>query len=149
MHSSKECVPYLRQKEHSHILNITPPLNFASKWFTANLAYTLAKYGSSLLVIGLAEELKEFNISVNGLWPRTYISTAAVDMLVGVDKSKKFSRKPDIMADAAYYILSQTNQTGNLFVDENVVKLAGVTDIAQYACTRENADKLMLDAYVD
>lgn len=139
----------MQQKEHSHILNITPPINFAPKWFKSNLAYTLAKYGSSILVTGLAEELKQFNISVNGLWPRTYISTAAVDMLVGVDKSKKFARKPDIMADAAYYILSQTNQTGQFFIDENVVKQAGINDIAQYACTPENADKLILDAYID
>lgn len=103
----------------------------------------------SMCVLGMAEEFKESKIDVNALWPRTFISTAAVEMLVGTDRTQKYSRKPDIMADAAYYILSQKGVTGNFFIDENVVVSAGVKDLTQYACIPENADKLIVDAFID
>lgn len=97
---SKECLPYLQKSNHAHILNISPPLNMKAHWFANHVAYTIAKYGMSMCVLGMAEELKSMNIGVNALWPQTGIHTAALDMLI--EDSKNFSRKPDIMSDAAY-----------------------------------------------
>jgi NAD(P)-dependent dehydrogenase (short-subunit alcohol dehydrogenase family) len=98
---SKECLPYLQKSNHAHILNISPPLSMKAKWFSNHVAYTMAKYGMSMCVLGMSEELKSKNIAVNALWPQTGIYTAALDMLSGGD-SAEFSRKPDIMSDAAY-----------------------------------------------
>lgn len=118
-------------------------------WFANHVAYTIAKYGMSMCVLGMSEEFKG-QIGVNALWPRTAIQTAAVEMLLG-EGSSFYSRKPDIVADAAYVILCRNPKetTGNFFMDENVVCEAGVTDLTLYACHPANADKLMQDAFID
>lgn len=147
---SKECLPYLKKSAHPHILNISPPLNMFPHWFSMHVAYTMAKYGMSMCVLGMAEEFKPFGVAVNALWPKTAIHTAAIEMLSGPE-SDQFSRKPDIMADAAYAVLSGNlkTTTGNFFVDEVVLKKAGITDMKQYACVPENSDKLMPDFFLD
>ncbi|XP_070505381.1 hydroxysteroid dehydrogenase-like protein 2 [Chironomus tepperi] len=147
---SKECLPYLEQSNHAHILNISPPLSMKPHWFSNHVAYTMAKYGMSMCVLGMAEEFKSKNIGVNALWPQTAIYTAAMDMLSGGDSSD-FSRKADIMSDAAYAILVKDPKscTGNFFIDEKVLKSEGITDMIQYACNPANADKLMPDFFLD
>ncbi|CAH0564147.1 unnamed protein product [Brassicogethes aeneus] len=147
---SKECIPYLKKSNHAHIINLSPPLSMKPIWFKNHVAYTMAKFGMSMCVLGMHEELRPYNIGVNALWPRTAIHTAAIEMLSGAE-SAKTSRKPEIMADAAYYILSQDPKTttGNFFIDDEVLKKAGVTDFKQYACYPENADNLMPDFFVD
>lgn len=147
---SKECMPYLKKSNHAHILNISPPLNMNPKWFANHVAYTMAKYGMSMCVLGMAEELKTDNIGVNALWPKTAIHTAAMEMLQGSDSSR-YCRKDDIMSDAAYAILIREPRlcTGNFYIDEKVLKEAGVTDLKQYACFPEHEDELMLDFFLD
>lgn len=110
----------------------------------------MAKYGMSMCVLGMAEEFKGEGIAVNALWPRTLVHTSAAEMLMG-DKSYPFSRSADIMADAAYYVLSQESNklTGQFMVDDDVVQLAGITDLAQYANVKENANKLIPDGFLD
>lgn len=110
----------------------------------------MAKYGMSMCVLGMSEELKSQNIAVNALWPQTAIHTAALEMLSGSD-SATYSRKPEIMSDAAYAILIKEPRTctGNFFIDEKVLKEVGVHDLVQYACVPENADKLMADFFLD
>lgn len=146
---SKECIPHLLKSDHAHILNLSPPLNLNPIWFGNHVAYTIAKYGMSMCVLGMSNEFKG-DIGVNALWPKTAIQTAAVEMLLG-DNSSLYSRKPDIVADAAYEILSSDPKsvTGNFFIDEDVVKKAGVTDLLPYACHPENADNLVIDAFLD
>lgn len=147
---SKECLPYLKKSNHAHILNISPPLNMSPKWFANHVAYTMAKYGMSMCVLGMAEELKTNNIGVNALWPKTAIYTAAMDMLSGGD-SARVCRKDDIMSDAAYAILIKEPRltTGNFYIDEKVLREAGITDFKQYACFPDNEDELMLDFFLD
>ncbi|XP_073847603.1 hydroxysteroid dehydrogenase-like protein 2 [Musca autumnalis] len=148
---SKECLPYLLKSKHAHILNISPPLSMKPIWFENHVAYTMAKYGMSMCVLGMAAEFKDQNISINALWPRTTIHTAAIDMLNGPE-SAKFSRKPDIMADAAYAILSQVPPkapTGQFFVDDKVLLSAGIKDLKQYAVEPANADNLHLDFFLE
>lgn len=147
---SKECLPYLQKSNHAHILNISPPLNMVPKWFSNHVAYTMAKYGMSMCVLGMAEEFKPLNIGVNALWPQTAIQTAAMEMLSGPD-SDKYSRKVDIMADAAYAVLIKEPKiaTGNFYIDEYVLQDAGITDLVQYACHPENAGELMMDFFLD
>ncbi|KAL7727507.1 hypothetical protein ACLKA6_002128 [Drosophila palustris] len=147
---SKECLPYLQKSNHAHILNISPPLDMKAKWFAPHVAYTMAKYGMSMCVLGMAEELRARGIAVNALWPRTAIHTAAIEMLTGPD-SASWSRKPEIMADAAYAILSREPKqfTGQFFIDDEVLESVGVKDLTDYACVRENADKLMADFFVE
>ncbi|KAH8332887.1 hypothetical protein KR074_002340 [Drosophila pseudoananassae] len=147
---SKECLPYLKKSNHAHILNISPPLSMKPKWFGPHVAYTMAKYGMSMCVLGMAEEFKDQGIAVNALWPRTAIQTAAIEMLTGPD-SAKWSRKPEIMADAAYAILCKEPRqlTGQFLVDDEVLESVGITDLTDYACIRENADQLMVDFFVE
>ncbi|EDV53388.1 hydroxysteroid dehydrogenase-like protein 2 [Drosophila erecta] len=147
---SKVCLPYLKKSNHAHILNISPPLSMKAKWFGPHVAYTMAKYGMSMCVLGMAAEFRDQGISVNALWPRTAIHTAAIEMLTGPD-SAQWSRKPEIMADAAYAILTREprQSTGQFFVDDEVLESAGITDLTDYACIRENADKLMVDFFVE
>ena len=132
---SQLCVPHLKQAENPHVLNLSPPLNIEAKWFAPHVAYTMAKYGMSLCVLGMAEEFREEGIAFNSLWPKTLIDTAAVRNLLGGEKAAKHARSPEIVADAAYQILTQDSRqcTGNFFVDEEVLRDAGVTDIDQYA----------------
>jgi citronellol/citronellal dehydrogenase len=112
----------------------SPPLNLEARWFAPHVAYTIAKYGMSLCVLGMAEELRGDGIAVNALWPRTVIATAAVQNLLGGDETIRGSRSPEIMADAAYAILTKPSRaaTGRFFIDDEVLKAEGVTDFAKY-----------------
>lgn len=132
---SQACIPHLAKSPNPHILNLSPPLNMDAKWFAPHVAYTMAKYGMSMCVLGMAEELRSQKIAVNALWPRTMIATAAVQNLLGGDESMAGSRKPEIMADAAYVILTKnsTQATGQFFMDDEVLREAGVTDLDKYA----------------
>jgi citronellol/citronellal dehydrogenase len=132
---SKLCVPYLRKAENPHILNLSPPLNLDPKWFAHHVAYTMSKYGMSMCVLGMAEEFKKDKIAVNALWPRTAIATAAVKNLLGGDATVKHSRKPEIVAEAAYIILTKPSNecTGNFFIDDEVLIENGITDLSKYS----------------
>lgn len=132
--ASKLCVPHLMKSKNPHILNISPPLLMESVWFRSHVAYTMAKYGMSMCVLGMAEELKPEGIAVNALWPKTAIATAAMEMLGGKDVTKN-CRKPTIVADAAYVILTKNSSdcTGKFLIDERVLVDAGVKDFDQYA----------------
>jgi len=132
---SKACLPQLLKSPNPHILNLSPPLNLEARWFGPHLAYTMAKYGMSLCVLGMAEEFKHQGVAVNALWPRTSIATAAVRNVLGSEAAIRGSRKVEIMSDAAHYILTRPSRTctGNFFIDEDLLRTAGVTDFAQYA----------------
>lgn len=132
--ASQACIPFLEKSQNPHILTLSPPLNMNPKWFKDHLAYTISKYGMSMCTLGLAEELKSKGIAANSLWPATCIATAAIKNFFP-DFVYQSCRKPSIVADAAYLILtsdSKTN-TGNFYIDEEVLKNAGVTDFEQYA----------------
>lgn len=133
--TSKYCIPHLKGSENPHILNLSPPLNFEPKWFGPHLGYSMAKYGMSLCVLGMAEELKKYDIGVNALWPITTIGTAAVRNLLGGEEIVKRSRKPEILADAAYFILKRDSAktTGNYFTDEEVLHSEGISDLSGYS----------------
>ncbi|MDB4945740.1 MAG: Oxidoreductase, short chain dehydrogenase/reductase family [Labilithrix sp.] len=139
---SQACIPYLAKAENPHILNLSPPLNMEARWFGPHVAYTMAKFGMSLCVLGMAEELKPKKIAVNALWPRTVIATAAVQNLLGGDETIKGSRSPEIMADAAYVILTKksTEYTGNFAIDDLTLRESGVTDLSKYAMTPGTKD---------
>lgn len=131
---AQACIPHLKKSSNPHILNLSPPLNMQARWFKDHLAYTMSKYGMSMCTLGMAEELKPYGIAVNSLWPRTTIATAAVE--VNFPKEiLQASRKPDIMADAAYEILKSDSHavTGNFFIDEDFLKTRGVKDFSHYA----------------
>jgi citronellol/citronellal dehydrogenase len=132
---SQACLPYLKKAANPHILTLSPPLNMDPNWFAPHVAYTMAKYGMSMCVLGMAQELKPLGIAVNALWPRTPIDTSAVRNLLGGEETLRGSRKPDILADAAYRILTRDSRacTGNFFLDEAVLREAGVTDFETYA----------------
>ena len=134
---SKACIPYLKNGNNPHLLNLSPPLNLNPKWFGAHAAYTISKYNMTMIALGLAAELKKYNIAANTLWPKTTIATAAVKNLLGGEALIKMSRKPEIMADAAYYILQKPSNecTGNTFIDEEVLTAEGITEFDQYAIT--------------
>jgi citronellol/citronellal dehydrogenase len=146
---SQACIPHLAKAENPHILNISPPLNMEARWFAPHVAYTMAKYGMSLCVLGMHEELRPMKIAVNALWPKTVIATAAVQNLLGGDPIIKGSRKPDIMADAAHAILTKksTEYTGHFAVDEDVLRQAGVTDFSHYAVTPGMKDSELIPDY--
>ena len=131
---SQVCLPHLLEAENPHILNISPPLNMNPGWFKKHCAYTMAKYGMSLCVLGMAEEFREAGVAVNALWPRTVIHTAALAMLGGIVDPKN-CRKPSIMADAAHAVLTRDSRhcTANFFIDDEVLLEAGTTDLAGYA----------------
>ena len=131
---SKLCIPHLLKADNPHILNLSPPLNMDAMWFKNHVAYTMAKYGMSMCVLGMAAEFKG-RIGVNALWPRTSIATAAVKNLLGGEAMMQASRKPAIMADAAWHVLTSdaTETSGHFFVDDEVLEGAGVTDLDAYA----------------
>ncbi|MBA2746176.1 MAG: NAD(P)-dependent oxidoreductase [Flavisolibacter sp.] len=143
------CLPYLKKAENPHILNLSPPLNMNPKWFEQHLAYTLSKYGMSMIILGLAEELRQYKIAANALWPQTTIATAAVQNLLGGDALMQMSRKPEIVADAAYHILSKPSAecTGNFFIDEAVLAAEGITDLSIYSVN--SGQGLMKDIFLD
>jgi citronellol/citronellal dehydrogenase len=127
---SKICIPHLLKSSNPHILNMSPPLSMQGKWFGPHVAYTMAKYGMSLCVLGMAEEYKG-KIAVNALWPRTYVATAAIQYILGGDESMKRSRKEDILSDASYIVLTSSCKevTGNFFIDDEVI---GPVDLKKY-----------------
>lgn len=145
----RSCIPHLKKSTNAHILNLSPPINLNPKWLAQHLAYTIAKYGMSMIVSGLAEELKPHKIAANALWPKTTIATAAVQNLLGGDFLMQMSRTPEIVADAAYHILNRpsTECTGNFFIDEDVLKQEGITDFEKYAVNPQQ--KLMTDLFLD
>lgn len=145
----RSCIPHLKKSTNAHILNLSPPINLNPKWLAQHLAYTIAKYGMSMIVSGLAEELKEHEIAANALWPKTTIATAAVQNLLGGDFLMQMSRTPEIVAEAAYHILRRpsTECTGNFFIDEDVLKQEGIKDLEKYAVNPQQ--KLMIDLFLD
>jgi citronellol/citronellal dehydrogenase len=145
---SQVCLPLLKKAPNPHILNLSPPLNMEARWFAPHVAYTMAKFGMSMCVLGMAKELEGDGVGVNALWPRTAIATAAVANLLGGDAMLKCSRRVEIMADAAHAILVRTSRecTGNFFIDEDVLRAEGVSDFEQYAV--EPGNKLMPDLFV-
>jgi citronellol/citronellal dehydrogenase len=145
----RSCIPHLKKSTNAHILNLSPPINLNPKWFAQHLAYTIAKYGMSMIILGLAEELKQYSIAANALWPKTTIATAAVQNLLGGDFLMQMSRTPEIVADAAYYILKRpsTECTGNFFIDEDVLTQEGVNDLEKYAV--DPRQELMKDLFLD
>lgn len=145
---SQKVLPHLLKSDHAHILNLSPPLDMNPKWFKNHVAYTIAKYGMSLCVLGMAEEFRSQGIGVNALWPITAIDTAAVRNVIGDNKMALMCRKPSIMADAAFAILSRDpgTCTGNFYIDEEVLKAEGVSDFSIYQ--HEGATKLMADFFV-
>ncbi len=132
---SKYCIPHLKNSKHAHILNLAPPLDMQPKWFGPHLAYTMAKFTMSMCVLGMAEELKEDKIAVNGLWPRTAIATAAIKNVLGGEELMNISRTPEIMADAAYeiFLKDPAKFTGNFCIDDLVLFEEGVRDFSKYA----------------
>ncbi|HEY0991582.1 MAG TPA: NAD(P)-dependent oxidoreductase [Kofleriaceae bacterium] len=132
---SQACIPFLRKASNPHILNISPPLNMEERWFAPHVAYTMAKFGMSMCVLGMAGELRADGIAVNALWPRTAIATAAVRNLLGGDEAIRGSRKPSIMGDAAHAILTKPARefTGKFCIDDDVLKAEGKTDLGEYA----------------
>lgn len=146
--ASQKCIPHLLKAENPHILNLSPPLNMDSKWFQGHVAYTMAKYGMSQCVLGMAEEFRDQGIGVNALWPQTAIATAAVMNLLGGKEAIKCCRKPEIVADAAHAILTKDAKqcTGNFYIDETLLREEGVTDMDQYAV--EPGADLMPDFFV-
>ena len=132
---SKYAIPYLENAKNPHILMLSPPLDMQEKWFAPHLAYTMSKFGMSLVVLGLAGELRDKKIAVNALWPRTTIATAAIKNLLGGDEMMRASRSPQIMADAAYAIFmkSAASFTGNFLIDDTFLMSEGVTNFEKYA----------------
>jgi citronellol/citronellal dehydrogenase len=148
---TQACLPYLKQsaerKRNPHILTLSPPLNMNPRWFAPHVAYTMAKYGMSMCVLGHAAEFGPYGIAVNALWPRTVIQTAALQMIPGI--KPEHCRTPEIMADAAYQILIADTKTttGNFFIDDEVLKAAGVTDLGKYSVVTGSRE-LMPDLFL-
>jgi citronellol/citronellal dehydrogenase len=132
---SKTCLPHLRRSKNPHILMLSPPLDMHPRWFGGHVAYSMAKYGMSLCVLGMAEELKNDGVAVNALWPRTTIATAAIKNVLGGDKLMRMSRSAEILADAAHLIFTQPSKTfsGNFLIDDTFMhNVGGVTDFEHY-----------------
>ena len=150
--TSQAAIPYLRESAEAgrnpHILTLSPPLSMKAKWFKNHVAYTMAKYGMSMCVLGMSEEFKRDGIAVNALWPRTAIDTAALAMIPGIDTAA--CRTPEILSDAAYVILNRVSKecTGNFFVDDEVLASVGVTDLDKYAVVPGTTD-FLLDFFLD
>jgi citronellol/citronellal dehydrogenase len=150
--TSQAAIPHLRESakagRNPHILTLSPPLSMKAKWFQHHVAYTMAKYGMSMCVLGMSEEFRETGIAINALWPRTAIDTAALQMIPGVDTAA--CRTPEILADAAYVILNREskNCTGNFFVDDEVLATVGITDLEKYSVVPGTTD-FLLDFFLD
>ncbi|WP_300410646.1 NAD(P)-dependent oxidoreductase [uncultured Alcanivorax sp.] len=149
--ASKLCLPHLKKAANPHILNLAPPLNMAPHWFGRHVAYTMAKYGMSLCVLGMADEYAG-KVAVNALWPKTVINTAAVQNQLGGAPTVKAARQPSIMADAAWTLLTQPVDaaSGRFFIDEDVLRSAGVNDLSGYRVDPDlDDDKLLPDFFLD
>ncbi|WP_435634154.1 SDR family oxidoreductase [Pseudomonas solani] len=147
---SQAALPFLKKSAAGHILNLSPPLNLAPKWFAQHGPYTVTKYGMSMLTLGMSEEFKKYGISVNSLWPQTMIATAAIEFELGSRDAFKRSRTPAIMADAAYAILSSTDRriTGRLLIDEEILREQGQTEFEHYRFDPEGGS-LVPDLFLD
>ena len=151
--ASRACLPHLldaaRAGRNPHILTLSPPLDLQAKWFAPHVAYTLAKFGMSLVVLGLAEEFRERGVAVNALWPRSVIATAAIVMIPDAQSQIARMRKPQIVADAAHAILVRESRrhTGQFYIDEDVLRSSGVTDFAPYAV--DPREPLLTDLFLD
>lgn len=145
---AKTALPHLEKSDAAHVLTLSPPLNLNPKWAGQHLGYTIAKYGMSLVTLGLAEELRDHGIAANSLWPRTTIATAAVANLLGGQEMVARSRTPEIMAEAAHAVLTRdpVQCTGNFFIDDDVLAAEGVTDFSVYGGPQE---QLELDIFLD
>ncbi len=148
---SKYCIPHLKAAGNPHVLTLSPPLNLNPKWFAHHAAYTIAKYGMSMCTLGMAEEFRGEGIAFNALWPRTIVATAAVQNLLGGDAAMARSRKPEIMADAAYAILTRPSRecTGNFFIDDEVLAQDGITDLSGYRYGDATEADLAPDLFLD
>lgn len=150
--TSQAAIPHLRESakagRNPHILTLSPPLSMKAKWFQHHVAYTMAKYGMSMCVLGMSEEFRKEGIAVNALWPRTAIDTAALQMIPGVDTAA--CRTPEILADAAYIILNRESKgcTGNFFVDDELLASEGITDLERYSVVPGTKD-FLLDFFLD
>ncbi|WP_374467051.1 SDR family oxidoreductase [Ferrovibrio sp.] len=146
---SQKCLPYLLKAENPHILNLSPPLNMEERWFSPHVAYTMAKFGMSMCVLGMAGEFRKKGVAVNALWPRTAIDTDAMNVITGPELRKK-CRKVEIMADAAHVILTRPSRdcTGNFFIDDEVLRCAGLTDLARYRHPGTSETDLIPDFFV-
>ena len=150
--TSQAAIPHLRASAEAgrnpHILTLSPPLSMKAKWFQHHVAYTMAKYGMSMCVLGMSEEFRKTGIAVNALWPRTAIDTAALQMIPGIDTAA--CRTPEILADAAYVILNRVSKecTGNFFVDDEVLATVGITDLEKYSVVPGTTD-FLLDFFLD
>jgi citronellol/citronellal dehydrogenase len=147
--TTQACLEALKKSKNPHVLNLSPPLSMKAHWFAGHVAYTMAKYGMSMCVLGMAEEFKPLGIAVNALWPRTAIATAAMDMIGGGPDIRRQCRTVDIMADAAHAILVKDARacTGNFFIDDEVLRGEGVTDFAPYAI--DPTAELLPDFFLD
>ncbi len=147
---SQAALPWLKKSDNAHILNLSPPINLDPKWFMHYGPYTTTKYGMSMLTIGLAEEFKRYGVSVNSLWPQTVISTAAIEFEGGGKATMSKGRKPEIMADAAFEIITSKNQeiTGQHLIDENILKQKGVKDFEKYRYDVSYNKPLMTDLFI-
>lgn len=147
--ASRLCLPHLKRSDNPHLLMLSPPINLSPKWFEQHLAYTLSKYGMSMCVIGMSEEFRDYGIKVNALWPRTLIATAAVKNLLGGEAMVRRSRKPEIVAESAFRILSDTSSTntGNFYIDEEILLANGITDLSGYAV--DPSETLQTDLFLD
>lgn len=150
--TSQAAIPHLRASAEAgrnpHILTLSPPLSMKAKWFQHHVAYTMAKYGMSMCVLGMSEEFRKTGIAANALWPRTAIDTAALQMIPGIDTAT--CRTPEILADAAYVILNRASKecTGNFFVDDEVLASVGITDLEKYSVVPGTTD-FLLDFFLD
>ena len=146
---TQACLPHLQRSANPHVLMLSPPLNLAPRWFAPHVAYTIAKYGMSLCVLGMAEEFRGAGVAVNALWPRTGIDTAAIAYIAGPAMQRR-CRKPAIVADAAHAILTRAARacTGNFFIDDDVLREEGVTDFAPYRHEGVAESELMRDFFV-
>jgi citronellol/citronellal dehydrogenase len=146
---SRACIPHLRKSANPHILALSPPLNLRPDWFGAHLPYTMSKYGMSMVMLGLANELRTYGIACNALWPRTTVATAAVEHALGGEAMMRRSRKPEVMADAAYAIFcrSASEYTSNFVLDEDILREEGVVDFDCFAY--EPGAELETDLFVD
>jgi citronellol/citronellal dehydrogenase len=149
--ATQHCLPHLLRAANPHVLNISPPLNLNPRWFAPHVAYTVAKYGMSLCVLGMAEEFRAQGVAVNALWPRTAIDTAAITLIAGEETRRRRTRKASIMADAAYAVVTRPSRdrTGRFLIDDEVLAEAGITDLSGYLPAGAVASEMMADFFLD
>jgi citronellol/citronellal dehydrogenase len=149
--ATQQCLPHLLRSPNPHVLNIAPPLNLNPRWFAPHVAYTMAKYGMSLCVLGMAEEFKAQGVAVNALWPRTAIDTAAISVIAGEETRQRRTRQPAIMADAAHAVVTRPSRecTGRFLIDDEVLADAGISDLSGYRQAGALEADLMPDFFLD